>query len=72
MNDARIHHDKENNVIYMKLSDNNNSYGNEIIELIYCNNCKHGYSMENSGRTYCDWWQYCVDKNGWCYKGEPK
>lgn len=94
MNDVKIHHDKENNVRYIKLSDNNNSYGDEIIDgvvifrdintneitsitiidvpLIYCNDCKHGHFMENSGTIYCDWWQYRVDENGWCYKGELK
>ena len=45
MSDVKIHYDKKNNVIYMKLSDNNNSYGNEIIELIYCNNCKYKFDQ---------------------------
>ena len=72
MSDVKIYHDKEKNVRYTTLSDNNNSYGDEIIELVYCSNCRHGHLMKNSGATYCDWWQYRVDENGWCYKGEPK
>ena len=94
MSNVKIHYDKKNNVRYIKLSDNNNSYGDEIANgivifrdvktdevtsvtimdtpLIYCNNCSHGHLMENSGAIYCDWWQYRVDENGWCYKGEPK
>lgn len=30
MNDVRMHHDKKNNIRYIKLSDNNNSYGDEL------------------------------------------
>lgn len=30
MNDVKINYDKRNNVRYIKLSDNNNSYGDEI------------------------------------------